>query len=588
MLEKKNVPIIGIIGCGPRGLSALESLYTQASKEGVSIKCIIFEKTHQFGSGPVYNTGQPDSNWLNVAERAVDIWPRGESVFDSFSIPSFPTFQEWMNYDEANVDGSETDWFPPRSKMGEYLRERYDSIAEVLQKEGLLQSVHGEVISAVPDNHSVSIGILGGEGFTVDEAVLTIGHQPVNLDDQLSKWQTRTVHMDTSVLFTDPYPIQRLLESGNIGNTKVAVRGFGLAMIDLARAFTVELGGRFQILDSRSRIMEYIPSGKEPKSIVPFSLDGLPMAPKPLNRVIDAPFVPSDKELEQYTDKILTSIESDVPLNSPKFLTKAITPLVVKKYTSSDLEALEHHNGNDELQSVVERWLNDGNYSHELILPLEMEPTKMMERFVEMATGMGKVSLDYCIGHVWRHCQPRMYKLLSFAPLADELIADIVALDERLKRYSYGPPVDSLQQVLALERAGIIDLEWVNNPDIELNESGWTLSSSGKSITVDTMVNSVLDAPKILKVAKPLPKNLINASLVEPLHDALGIRTAEDGTIIFENSDVNYRLSVLGRLAKGTLIGVDAIAECFGRRSELWAEGVMNRLHNQEFARIKR
>lgn len=579
MSNESDIPIIGIIGCGPRGLSALESLYHHASREGALVRSLVIERTRQFGAGPVYDTEQLDSNWLNVAERAVDIWPREGSVFDSFSIPAFPTFQEWMAFDTENTPDSEPDWFPPRSKMGEYLRERYDSIAGVLEKNGLLKVVHGEVVSAVPEDDGIAIEIIGGERFHVDEAVLTIGHQPVELDDQLGSWQARTMHMDDPTLFTDPYPIERLLESGHISGAKVAIRGFGLAMIDLARAFTTELGGDFKILDERSRKMEYLASGREPSVIVPFSLDGLPMAPKPISKKIDAPYVPSKRELMRYADDVRNSMESNNGLDSTEFLIKAISPLIAKKFRSSNMSTVEHFCTIEELESITASWLRDGNLEHKVILPLETDVITMMERFVGMATGTERATLDYCIGHVWRHCQPTMYELLSFAPLSDSLVADIVALDERLKRYSYGPPVDSLQQILALERAGIVNLDFVNNPNIELNGSGWILTDRNESITVGTMVNSVLDAPKILKVAKPLPKNLINGSIVEPLHDALGIRTEENGIVEFKNKDFDYPLAVLGRLAKGTLIGVDAIAECFGIRSELWAAGVLARHH---------
>ena len=95
------------------------------------------------------------------------------------------------------------------------------------------------------------------------------------------------------------------------------------------------------------------------------------------------------------------------------------------------------------------------------------------------------------------------------------------------------------------------------------------------------MINAVLPAPQILKVTSPLPKGLITISKIEALHDTLGIRTQKNGITEFDNTEQSFPLAVLGRLAKGSLIGVDAIAECFGIRSEFWAEGVLKRIHQK-------
>jgi len=575
----KDVFVVAIIGCGPRGLSALESLYQKAAQKGSTLSVIVFEETDQPGAGPVYDNEQPDTNWLNVAERAVDIWPRKKINFKGFSIPQFPTFQEWVGYDSSKKTESEVDFFPPRSKMGTYLRERYESIAHVLEGQELLTMVHGKVVSAKTQDGSISLEVLGGALYEVDEAVLAIGHQPIELDEQLISWQSKSLQMDGPVLFTDPYPVERILASDTVTSERnIGIRGFGLAMIDVTRALSIGMGGDFELSDQQTRHMHYVPSGNEPKAIVPFSLDGLPMAPKPLNLKIDRHYVPSDKELECYSGKIKKLLNTETLPTSAGFLIEGISPLIATIYSSSKINVPNHRYSTNEIKMIVEAWLKDENFEHELILSLNLTASEMMTQFSSMATGHGEVSLDYCIGHVWRHCQPTMYKLLSFKSLDDKVIAKIVALDERLKRYSYGPPVDSLQQLLALERAGILNLSLLINPEIKLTESGWIFAKDINSISVETMVNSVLDAPQILKVAEPLPKGLIKGATVEALHDKLGIRTRQDAIVEFDKKDVNYPLAVLGRLAKGTLIGVDAIAECFGIRSEIWAVGVIERL----------
>lgn len=581
MNTENELPIIGIIGCGPRGLSALESLFIEFSKSAVMIRAVVFEASEYPGAGPVYHLDQPDSNWLNVSERAVGIPSRPEAIFKDFSIPAFPDFQHWSGYADKNEDTSTMDSFPLRSKLGKYLNERYQSIADILIGHGLMTFVHGEVNHVDVLDSSVSINLVGGDCYQVREAVLCIGHQPIALDEQMTEWKNRVLQLDRAELFTQPYPVSRILDSFTFAdNRNIAVRGFGLAMIDVVRSMSEGLGGKFQMVDDATRKMKYIPNGKEPNSIIPFSLNGLPMAPKPLNKKIDSQYIPNEDELLAYEKAVRQSLNSKETLKSTDFLIQAISPLIADRFMALGASARQHNLSKEVIQEIVESWLTDENYAHGLIVSKEMNVEDIMGNFVHMATGSGTISLDFCIGHLWRHCQPTMYRLLSFASLSDELIASIVALDERLKRYSYGPPVDSLQQLLALVEAGKVNLDHVNNPAIELGEDGWQFRSGDKTQIVEIMVNSVLDAPQILKVVSPLPKGLINSSVIEPLHDQLGIRTGKNAMVESDTMQVDVPLALLGRLAKGTLIGVDAIAECFGRRSEFWAKGVIERLEN--------
>ena len=173
-----------------------------------------------------------------------------------------------------------------------------------------------------------------------------------------------------------------------------------------------------------------------------------------------------------------------------------------------------------------------------------------------------------------------MYKLFSHAKLPDEVLADIVALDERIKRYAYGPPVESMQQLLALNRAGVLNFNFCNNPDIELTNKGWKLNMGGDEIVVNCMLNSILDSPQLLKVSSSIIKVLLANDLLKPVHSELGIKTRTDGCIELPDKEKFIPLAVLGRLSKGSILGVDAILECFRLRIEDWANGVVSRIKN--------
>jgi len=570
---------IGIVGCGPRGLSALESLYLEASKANLTPKAIVFEKTEFFGAGQVWNPKQPSSNWMNVSDRGIAIEPREEFILKETSVPFFPNFQDWIGYSDHMHKEHEKDTFQHRSKLGEYLRQRFLSIAVPLTELGLLLTVNGEVDFVIPEKDHLQISVIGGSSYICNETVLTVGHQPIALDEQLRSWQRGQNQQIEKSLFTQPYPLNRLLQYDKLSkDSTVALRGFGLASIDIIRSLTEGRGGTFEILDERTREMRYIASGQEPHRIVPFSLDGQPLAPKPLNAYIDSLYLPTKDQLSDYSEAVRASIHNGETPKSIDFLVDAILPLISQKYSALKCKALENEMTTTELEHAIKSWLLDEDFSHELILSKEQGAYENMRNFVNMANGQGKVSLDFCCGHVWRQCQPTMYKLLSFAPLSDNIIVDIVALDERLKRYSYGPPIDSLQQLLCLVRENILTFDFVSDPKIDFNGVNWEITKKSSTINADIMVNSILDSPQVKKVQTPLIESLLKGRIVKPLHDDLGICTSYDGLVQTEREESDHKISVLGRLAKGTLIGVDAIAECFGPRSELWAEGVIKRM----------
>ena len=157
-------------------------------------------------------------------------------------------------------------------------------------------------------------------------------------------------------------------------------------------------------------------------------------------------------------------------------------------------------------------------------------------------------------------------------------MVDVVNYIEASKRYSYGPPVKSLQQLMALVEAGVLNLDFVNNPTITPVENGWKLEKNNQSIITQVMVNSVIDAPQLVAVSSPLIQNLLEDKRVDPVSYKLGLHTLEDGSIISKNGNSHQHISLLGRLAKGSIIGVDDLIECFGKPAHKWADSLIERL----------
>ena len=96
-------------------------------------------------------------------------------------------------------------------------------------------------------------------------------------------------------------------------------------------------------------------------------------------------------------------------------------------------------------------------------------------------------------------------------------------------------------------------------------------SAEGKTFCADIMIDSVLDAPKIKLVNSPILKKLFAKDLIQAVHDDLGILTVENGYIISNDKKLDVPIALLGRLAKGTIIGVNSILGYFESRPKNWA-----------------
>lgn len=575
--QREKMQHIAIIGGGPRGLSALEKLILAFSKVELSFcgKITVFERSTYLGAGQVYSPDQEDSNWLNISERALTIPKRKTLNFNDVIIDEFPSFHEWSN---TSLDTVKSDVFPPRSKLGAYLIQRFNSIANPLLEAGILHIVKSEIIDVNWTGKQFNILSECQQKWVANNVALTIGHQSTHNSKEWCEWE-KFANENSAVEIVDyPYPVSNINANMTFDKQKaVGIRGFGLAMIDTMRALTCARGGEFSASNADNCKLSYTPSGLEPNVIIPYSLDGLPMAPKPIDENVDNLFLPTKIERHRLSQLLIHAAQEGLD-QTLAILLNEVSQISARVYKDLGVKAYRHSMSDIELKQLSLSWLTDFQAKNDVILSSDLSCYEIMSQFVSMAFNQAPISFDYCIGNVWRHCEPIMYKTLSFSNIKDEEMTKIIQKDEQMKRYAFGPPVKSIQQILALVDANILNLEFVINPDIELTDVGWQLTKEDNSTTVIKMINTVLDAPAIAKVNSPIVVNLIKQELVQLVDDDLGVLTTKDGCIVTKNQNVFVPLAVMGRLAKGTLLGVDAILECFNERAEFWADSVVNRL----------
>ncbi|WP_417443425.1 FAD/NAD(P)-binding protein [Joostella sp.] len=568
---------IAIIGVGPRGLSALESFIKHLSNQNKKAAITLFETAENPGAGEIWNIDQPNTNWLNISERDLKELPNRPKIkYDNIILPEFETYHKWAC---VNLDTKTPDVFPARNKIGSYFKERFSSLAVPLIAVKKIELQKTKIINVSKNKNYFTLTDQSLNKYQFDEVLLTIGHQPTEDSDQLKKWTHYSKEEPSVLLVKDAYPIKKYLNSKLISSeNNIAIRGMGLSMIDILRALTIQKGGHFEIINP-STYQSIFKSGKNtPKKIIPFSLDGKLAVPKPLNINIDNLFKPSEEEFKEFSKSLIEVTSGNVEAKDTHFFKNAIAKISSGIFIKLPSKVKTDNYSIEQIHDTIINWLTDEDFQHPLLAKNKKDPKKTIQSYINMAINIAPMSLDYCVGQVWRHCHSVMYNAFSHAKIEEDVLYLAIALYDRMKRYSYGPPVESMQQIIALINADILVLDYINNPEIKLSSEGWILSKHEKSITARVMINSVLNSPKLLKVNSPIIKGLLSDELISPFHSKLGIETDKNASVITEEDKKIKSLAVLGRLAKGSVLGVDSISACFGERVEKWAEETAKRL----------
>lgn len=575
-MTKSNFDL-AIVGLGPRGHYALERFVQELSRAGTvkAVRILLVEETEQLGNGPVWDLSQPDSNWSNVNARILELPERPEINLGTALIEGFPSYHDWAAKKPTARSADNSDHYPPRSVVGTYLHERFATLLHPLVEHGIAKLVQERAVAVALTEKGSCVTTRSGVKFFADQVLLTVGHQPTQQDPQIKGWRAEIEAKDSLCLFDEPYPVGPIVDSIKTRTeAAIAVRGYGLATIDVVRSIAVSHGS-FSLRDEQSRELTFAPTGEVAPTIIPFSLDGLPMGPKPVTEHLDRQFAPSEKILEAL-GRELSDPELQARATGKAFLLDAMTPVIVSVFRGLEHKRDDAPFDHDALHHLVKAWIEDPAQGHKCCLDTDQPPIDLLKNLVQIANGSAPVSLDYCIGQVWRHCHPTIYSSLSHSALSDDILAEIILTDESMKRYAFGPPIESLQQLIALYEAGMLDLAYLADPDITVIDHGWVLTSGDHHATAQIMVNAVLDAPKIADVRSPLIEGLLHDGLVAPVHDELGVATTADGYVISQNENI-LPIAVLGRLAKGAIIGVDAILECFGERPRTLASSAAKR-----------
>ena len=543
-MRAKDTARIAVIGFGPRGLGALEALSQRLQETGRRVQIDIYESSPFPGAGPNFAPSEPEYCLLNIPYRDIAIRPPQGTAVGSFA--------DWQDKPFDRND------FPSRADMGRYLEARRDDLFKrgFTRSDAKITLLRKNVERVSQEAPGWCLHIENGQPAHYDEVLFTLGQPPVEPDAQWASWQTHAAQSTAEV--APAYPAAELCDRASEWQGKpVAIRGLGLSTYDVLRSLTIAQGGRFSAAG-------YHPSGREPACILPFSLNGQPPFPKPQDAVLDALFAPTPEETAHFARAAAAAV-SAAPKEAAAHINGALSPVVTR------ILAPQRVNDTQVLDWLATEWADPGAQDRQA-------PMDALRHGIALAAGHAAPTIGYALGQVWRKWQDEWRAAFNPGCATPETAKHLIDFDEGLKRYSYGPPLSSARELLALIDAGLADLAFAEDPEIIETSQGWMLGVGGQQVEVSIIIDAVLPAPALSNISVPPLPGLITKGLIVAVSDDLAAAIEADGTLREQSGSPVTGLCLLGRLALGSVTAVDSLHDCFGHSADRWADGVVARL----------
>ena len=574
---------IGIIGFGPKGFYGFERLAAFLHEASIfqSIEIHLFNTTRFFAAGDVYRTDQPDFLIMNYANRNINSWTLREPL----SIVKNPKdFISWLKQNDMPNTGPGD--YAPRKTVGQYLIHCFESVIESLPKNIKVVTHIGSVINVDKNNGDYYVSgkykDLGNKYNIVCQKVLfTTGH--VSFKSQIND----TISLKNKVDFI--YPTNEKF-SPVTPKSQVAIKGFGLTAIDAILALTEGRGGIFKKNDKG--ILKYISSEKEPYKIYPFSRTGLPMVPRNGSPT-------SELALQFFTDEVVQNLKSKKPIS----FKSTILPLIKKEFYYAFYSVLFNNNGHrfyyDDDFTVMK---NQVQYFHEdypespvfnwetIVNPFKGEPilsSVVQQVYVEFLIDEAKLGEEkspfMAAVATWRKISPIFNELYSFGGLDAESHKEFDTYYFGLfNRLSYGPPVKNMQKMLALYKAGILDLSYTKSARIAPNDvnDNFTLEiESGQATEINYLINATISRAKQNGFENELYQNLHKNGLIREYENITNTRYIpgcleinSKGNPVSKTGIVNNDITFYGTPTEGITCDNDTLSRTRNDFATDWAK----------------
>ncbi|MFJ4715555.1 FAD/NAD(P)-binding protein [Streptomyces sp. NPDC088785] len=518
---------VAVLGVGPRGLSVLQKIADVAGElpPGLTLEVHLIDPGD--GGQGAHPARQPAHLLTNTVASQVSMYAEGAG----------PSFTEWAA--EAGYRAFDAAYHPtgddsgepvgehaylPRRLLGAYLSSVFDRTLGSLPDTVRVVQHRDRAVDVVPDGERHTVRLARGFTLTVDYLFLTTGHcERVPTPEDLAHGEFARAHADRNphlAYFSTPYPVD-LLQRIAPGST-VAVQGFGLTAHDVLSELTAGRGGTFH---GAGAATEYRPSGREPRILL-FSRQCLPFSARGVNQK----GVTGGHRARFFTPEAVRALRAARPDGKLDFVAEVL-PLLVREmayaYRTTQLARPVPHEGFE--PSPRERRI-----VAELLDPLGAREFDGQDDFREFFTAY----LDDDLAHA------ELGNLTSPVKAATDVVRDTrAALREAVEfggltpashrvfnatyvpvmnRIAFGPPRHRNHQLIALMRAGVVDLAGGPGSTLgtDAQRARFTVRTDYRGGTAtryaDALVIARLDAFHPERDRSPLTSRLLERGLVRP------------------------------------------------------------------------
>ena len=536
---------IGIIGVGPRGLTILERIVAnERVRKSSEVQIYLFDPNE-----PGVGCHDPEqSDYLLVNTVAGQITQFSDSsVVGAGPILEGPSFHQWLDAERRNRRSGHTestavapDAYYSRGLFGRYLHWVYRYLVGLAPAHVKITFIKTAVARAERVEEDAWLLETKNASFCVNYLFLTTGHTKPAVRDTVVPLSQRE-RIATAVV-GDPYPVRQKL-AFITPNMTVAIEGMGLTTFDVLAELTVGRGGRF--VTSGTGQMDYFPSGQEPR-IVAFSRSGLPLTARAVNQKgVSIQYRPrflfADKLRElrakrklDFADDVLPLLRADMeyayyeaylrdrrdPVSALLFLNQFVCAdaaerlaLIAQYVPGEDRFSWERLLSPIPPQALV----SHASFNDWLVGYLNQDLADAMKGNVD---GPLKAACD-----VLRDLRDTLRAAIDFGGLTEAshrwLLSEFVPVMNRL---AVGPPASRIAEILALTRAGVLNVGFGPGAVCERTsrEGFMRISSSRwpeKTEEVHALIKARISMHSPQEDSSPLLRGLLDAGHLRLFHN---------------------------------------------------------------------
>lgn len=513
---------IGIVGCGSRGLTALERLCALAAQSERRVEISVFDPRRP-GPG-LHSVEQPSYLMLNTVASQISMFP-DQAALGGYTGRQGPDFYQWCLRFKSAERLVRPNEFLPRSWLGEYLAWTYEEIIRALPEQvrvthhaNTVDNVEhtdlgGFVLSAADDQHHV------------DWLLITVGH--AEMPPTVDKRAGATNSMNT---YPQPHALDGISSTDHVG-----VEGLGLSAMDVVAGLTVGRGGHFV---EGPEGLRYQPSGQEPQ-VYMYSRSGLPYRTRPdivPHRTGSSPLI--------FT---LTAV-ADLRVQNPDGLDfeTQVLPLLKAEMVAEYFGMIAKLQGESSLRvkseiamafllgeiepksrTLAERFsvplLDESVFTpQQFRAPVDNYPM-WVRSFIQGDLNESAVGLDdspiKAAVEVWRSCREQLRRVVDnrgLTPKSHQVFFNVYA--PLVNRMVAGPQKERHQELLALADAGV--LHWVHGSkvmhDTERGEVSIT-TEEGREMPLTAVVCAHVSDSRIASAQPKIIQQLRESGVIHNL-----------------------------------------------------------------------